>query len=166
MIGSHCIKSWSITQAVIALSSAEAELYALLRAATQTLGLMAVAADMGQDVRGAVHVDASATLGILNRQGLGKLRHIGVQYLWMQSKVKDGEMTVQKVPGVDNPADLCTKHLPAHTIEYLMTKVNAYGTSDRATSAPRLGAITEKNYEHGDDHTHEQAEDEWFQDGI
>ena len=160
MIGSHCIKSWSITQVVMALSSAEAELYALLRAATQTLGLMAVAADMGQNARGAVHVDASATLGILNRQGLGKLRHIGVQYLWMQSKVKDGEMTVQKVPGVDNPADLCTKHLPAHTIEHLMTKVNAYGTSDRATSAPRLGAISAKSYEHGHDNSPEQVEDE------
>ena len=70
---------------------------------------MAVAADLGQDVRGAVHTDASATLGILNRQGLGKLRHIGVQYLWMQTKVKEREMTVEKVPGVDNPSDLCTK---------------------------------------------------------
>ena len=38
-LGSHCLKSWSTNQTVIALSSAEAELYALLKGASQTLGL-------------------------------------------------------------------------------------------------------------------------------
>ena len=36
--GSHCIKSWSSNQTIIALSSAELELYALLKGAGQSLG--------------------------------------------------------------------------------------------------------------------------------
>ena len=144
MFGSHCIKSWSTTQATIALSSAEAELYALLKASTQTLGLLAIAEDFGYSVQAAVHTDASATLGIVNRQGLGKLRHIGVQYLWMQEKVRNGEVKVLKVPGAENPADLCTKHLSADTIQHLISLVNAETTADRASSAPMLARATER----------------------
>ena len=92
MFGSHCIKTLSVTQATIALSSAEAELYALLKAATQTLGLLAIAEDFGFLLQAAVHTDASATMGIVNRQGLGKLRHIGVQYLWLQEKAQSGRL--------------------------------------------------------------------------
>ena len=40
MIGSHCIKSWSKTQAVIATSSAEAELYAVVLGGTDGLGMI------------------------------------------------------------------------------------------------------------------------------
>ena len=39
-LGSHCLKSWSSNQTIIALSSAEAELYALLKGASQSLGLV------------------------------------------------------------------------------------------------------------------------------
>ena len=35
---------------------------------------------------GRVHTDASATIGIISRQGLGRLRHINVQYLWLQER--------------------------------------------------------------------------------
>ena len=39
MIGNHCIKSWSSTQSVIALSSGEAELYSLVKATSQAIGI-------------------------------------------------------------------------------------------------------------------------------
>ena len=37
-IGKHTIKGWSKTQSLVALSSGESELYAMLRAAAKTLG--------------------------------------------------------------------------------------------------------------------------------
>ena len=147
MLGSHCITTWSITQATITLSSAEAELYALLKAATQTLGLLAIAADFGFSFQAAVRTDASATQGIVNRQRLGQLRHIGVQYLWMQEKVQRGEVKVLKVTGAENPADLCTKHLGADVIQDLIQIINAETTTDRATSAPVPARFTPP--EHG-----------------
>ena len=158
MHGTHCVKSWSITQATIALSSAEAELYALLRATTQTLGLIAIGKDLGVTLNAAVHTDASATLGIINRQGLGKLRHIGVQYLWMQEKVKNGDVSVLKVPGAENPADLCTKYLAAHTIEQLTARIGVQGTSDRASTAPQLSSLATSPEAEG-------GPDEWLRTG-
>ena len=38
-IGGHYIKSWSKNQSVVALSSAEAELYAIIKTASETLGI-------------------------------------------------------------------------------------------------------------------------------
>ena len=39
MLGAHCIKAWSKTQALIALSSGESELYASLKASAETMGV-------------------------------------------------------------------------------------------------------------------------------
>lgn len=82
MIATHAIKTWSSTQQVIALSSAEAELYALIKCACQCIGLISLANDFGISLGAQVMTDASAALGIVQRRGLGKLRHIDVQWLW------------------------------------------------------------------------------------
>jgi len=116
MLGHHLIKSWSSTQQVIALSSGEAELYSLTKGAAQTLGLIAMAKGLGVTMDGTLHTDASAALGIIAREGLGKLRHVKVQYLWIQDRIRGGDLTAQKVAGVDNPADLLTKYLAAQDI--------------------------------------------------
>ncbi len=42
MVGSHLIKSWSSTQAVISLSSCEAEFYGVVRASGICLGYQAL----------------------------------------------------------------------------------------------------------------------------
>ena len=76
IVGNHTIKSWSRTQSLIALSSGESELYAALKAAAETLGILALFNDLGWQLRGEVWGDASAALGIINRQGLGKTRYI------------------------------------------------------------------------------------------
>ena len=134
------IKSWCTTQATIAMSSAEAELYSLTKGASNTLGLMSLAADLGVSLEATVHSDASATLSIVNRQGLGKLRHINVQYLWVQDRVKAGEFSVTKVPGKQNPADLMTKHLPAHEMKTHMQALAMETSSTRASIAPTLSS--------------------------
>ena len=47
MIGSHLTKSWSSTQAVISLSSGEAELYGVIKASRIGLGYQALMEDLG-----------------------------------------------------------------------------------------------------------------------
>ena len=66
------------TQQVIALSSGEAELYAQIKGAAQTLGLISMAADFGECLQGTVYSDSVASLGICTRVGLGKVRHIKI----------------------------------------------------------------------------------------
>jgi hypothetical protein len=49
-IGEHCIKTWAKTQAVITKSSAESELYGVVRGACEGLGIKTLCADMGSEV--------------------------------------------------------------------------------------------------------------------
>ena len=90
MVGMHTIKTWSTTQAVVAMSSGEAELYSLTKGAAQCLGAISLGRDLGVHFNGLVHTDANAALGIIQREGLGKLRHIRVQYLWIQDRIRGG----------------------------------------------------------------------------
>ena len=111
MLGKHLIKSWSSTQAAISLSSGEAEFYGVVKAAGVGLGYGSLLSDVGVVLPLRVWTDSTATIGICGRQGLGKLRHIDTQCLWIQQRVRDGTVSLLKVRGEDNPADLFTKHL-------------------------------------------------------
>ena len=44
MRGTHCLKTWSKTQALIAKSSGEAELYAVVKGAAEALGMVTLVA--------------------------------------------------------------------------------------------------------------------------
>ena len=85
-MGDHIIKAWSSTQTVIALSTGEAELYALNKASAQGLGLQSLLNDLGIDLEVRVHTDATTGRAIVTRRGLGKVRHIAVNELWMQKR--------------------------------------------------------------------------------
>ena len=122
--GSHCIRLWSKTQTVIAQSSAENELSAAVKTTSEALGLMAMARDMGYQVEGQVWIDASATMGILNRQGVGKVRHLDTQLLWVQQKALRGEVQFEKVWGKENPADLMTKGLDEASAGGHLNRIN------------------------------------------
>ena len=83
-LGDHTIKSWSKTQALLALSTGESTLYATLKASAKTLGIISMLNDYGVKVTGEIWGDAQAALGIIHRKGLGKTRHIQTGLLWVQ----------------------------------------------------------------------------------
>ena len=111
MFGSHVIKSWSSTQAVIALSSGKAEYYSMVKGASIGLGIHAMMREIGVIVHLGLRCDASAAIGIVLRRGLGKVRHIDVSQLWLQHKVASGEIQVKKVGTGENKSDALTKYL-------------------------------------------------------
>ena len=111
MRGSHCIKHWSTTQTSVALSSGETELGGICRGTAHGLGLHALAADLGFDMKMEVLHDATAAIGICRRRGLGRIRHLHVADLWVQDRVRKGDFALTKKPGESNPADILTKHL-------------------------------------------------------
>ena len=116
-LGKHTMKAWSNTQSVIALSSGEAEYYGLVKGASQAMGLRSLAADLGIDLSICLKTDSSAAKGIASRNGLGKVRHVEVAQLWVQEKVRNGEISQEKVDGKDNLADALTKYLGREDLE-------------------------------------------------
>ena len=67
--------------------------------------------DFGIRLGAHVFGDASAALAIIQRQGLGKMRHLDTSYLWIQEKSMNDELQYRKVAGTKNAADLFTKVL-------------------------------------------------------
>ena len=67
--------------------------------------------EMGVSVGIQISTDASAAIGIASRRGCGKVRHIEVSQLWLQSRVNSGDITITKVEGKNNVADALTKYV-------------------------------------------------------
>ena len=139
MLGECCVKSWSSTQSLIALSSGEAEYYGVVKGSSSGLGLQSLCKDLGFPVELEVLTDATAAKGIASRKGLSsKTRHIQVHYLWLQDKVAHNDFKLSKVWGQDNPADLLTKYLTRDKIDHAMKLFGLHILEGRSAEAPLL----------------------------
>ena len=123
-VGHSVVKHWSKDQGNVSKSSAEAELYACNYAADHALGMQSMLRDMGIEAHVTVEVDSSAAIGVIGRIGLGKLRHIEVQDLWLQHATRSGKIVVRKVKGELNDADLGTKPLTFEAIRVIMGRMD------------------------------------------
>ena len=123
MLGGHCIKTWSTTQSTIALSSCEAEYYALVDGTSRALGLQAAARELGIGTEGEAieaATDSSAAKSYASQRGAGRIRHVEVKQLWLQQVVAAGRVKLIKVLGTDNPADALTKYHNRATLQRLL----------------------------------------------
>ena len=141
MIGAHVIKSYSRQQKVVALSSAEAELYAMVAASAESLAAIGYAKDLGMIFKGEVFTDSSAALGITHRAGIGKVRHLRTQGLWVQEVRVTDRLRYKKVLGAKNPADVLTKHVPAELLGRHFETTGMVPTGGRADIAPELNSL-------------------------
>ena len=140
-LGEHVLKTYSKQQKVVALSSAEAELYAMVAASAETLAIQAYCKDLGMDTKCELYCDSSAALGISQRAGIGKVRHLRTQGLWVQEVRVSGRIIYKKVLGTKNPADLMTKHMPAELTRQRLETLNQTATGGRAETAPTLNSV-------------------------
>jgi hypothetical protein len=138
VLGLHYIRSWSKTQSLVALSSAESELYAIVKASSEVLGFQSTIRDLGHKIGTIILSDASAALGIIQRQGLGRMRHIDCSFLFVQSLNANKVVQFAKVPGYENPADLCTKGLAEEAILRHVGKVGGQHSDGRPNMCPQV----------------------------
>ena len=110
MNGRHLLQHWSSTQGVVALSSAEAELNALVKAVSETLGVSNMCRDIDLHMTIEVRTDSSAAKGIVCRRGAGKVKHLETWQLWIQEHVESGSVQCVKIPRERNFSDLLTHH--------------------------------------------------------
>jgi len=136
-LGIHTLKTWATTQATVALSSAEAEYYGLVKGSCQLLGLLSLLQDFGIKCMGRIHIDSSAAKGIASRTGLGKTRHIAVHLLWVQERLRNKDFELLKCKGTENPADLMTKFLSREDNERYTQEWGAVAMSGRSDAAPQ-----------------------------
>ena len=143
------MKTWSSTQASIALSSGEAEYYALVKASAEALGIQSLAKDSDWCFQIRIWVDATSAKSIASRTGLGKVRHMETKYLWVQEALKKKKFSIRKIPGDNNPADVLTKPLSIGEMDSLLARVGAklvrrVGRSE-TFARPRWADLSEEN---------------------
>ena len=88
-----------------------------------------------------MYSDSSAALGIAQRQGMGRVRHIRTQALWVQETRAEGRLSYKKVLGTRNPADLLTKHMGGPLISQHLTTLGAITREGRAEAAPNFDLV-------------------------
>jgi hypothetical protein len=139
MHGHNCLKAYSSTQSVLGLSTGESEFYGMVKMGAVLLGARSMAADLGeynQELK--LRADATAGIGMAKRRGVGKVRHLHTQTLWLQGKVLAKELQVLKEAGDTNASDLCTKHLASELMLRHLTRLGfevRTGKSNLALSA-------------------------------
>ena len=139
-LGRHMTKSWSSTQPGVTLSSGEAELCGVIRGSGMGLGFQSLMKDLGQDMPIRVWTDSSAAIGVIGRMGIGKLRHIEVQDLWLQEAQRQGRLQTKKTPGEWNDADLGTKPLGKQAIGTIMRRVGFRAVVGGGSGSSRAGS--------------------------
>ena len=104
----------------------------------QPSGVIIMVQDIGMSLTGVVRSDSFSAIGTVKRDGLGgRCRHIKVQYLWIQSKIKDGDLKLQKVSGTNNVADAMTKAVDRWALDTYMATMNCTLMPGRADKASR-----------------------------
>ena len=123
MHGVNNLKSYASTQSVIGTSSGESEFYGMVKMGSILLGAKSMAEDLGVKARLGLKADATAGIGRAKRRGVGKVRHLHTQTLWLQRKVLDGDIAVQKEAVTTNCSDLMTKHVSSDEMHRHLAKL-------------------------------------------
>ena len=116
------------TQASVALSSCEAELYAANGLMVEcTMYLYRLCKFLcndntevnSKDVQQQLYIDSSSAMALMQRAGTGRLKHVQIKQFVLQSLLRAGIFTVHKINTKVNPGDLNTKHLSGELQKFL-----------------------------------------------
>ena len=112
-----------------------------MHASTEGLGILTLLADFGcADMRASVGMDASAAIGIVQRQVISKLRDVEVDVLWVQEQQARKLLPLRKVPGPRKPSDMGTKHIAVALMDRYLQQMNLEVVEGRSATAQHLHA--------------------------
>ena len=110
----------SRTQATIALSSAEAELYAINTGATEALHIRSLLMELLNinKINIKIHTDSSSGKSMATRIGSSrKAKHIELKHLFIQQLISHDYVRIIKIHTNDNSADILTKYVSTETLQ-------------------------------------------------
>ncbi len=81
------------------------------------LGVVGIFRDLGLPFGLQINTDSVAAKSICSRGGAVKVRHLDIRELWIQERVSRGGLSVMKVYGPDNLADILTKHVSRSVLD-------------------------------------------------
>ena len=119
---------YSRGQDVLAMSSGEAEFYGVGSVVNEAIGLVGIYGEMGFPMSIVLQLYSTAAIGMIQKRGTGRARHIALRHLHLQSKLRDGTISaLEKVATATNVADIGTKYFSADRLEELMSQLGLLG---------------------------------------
>ena len=102
----------SRTQRVVALSSCEAELHAMVSTCCDGIFLKRTLEFLTKpQVEHYLLTDSSSARQLVSRQGTGRVKNVAGRILWLQDHVRENEVMLVQVPTLWNLSDVGTKAL-------------------------------------------------------
>ena len=128
------------TQGTLALSSGEAELYAIGQGVSEALFVrsMLLESKLAKKVNVIAHTASTAGKSMATRFGTGKkTKHVELRFLYVQNLVQMGLLRMAKIEGTRNPADLMTKYVATDVLQRLRAHLGVVSNwfKDLATDA-------------------------------
>ena len=140
-LNGNAVKCYSRLQPIVALSSAESELFALTEAAKELLGLKQLFEHLFDEVASSIPLltDSSSARQVGQMTGfLRRLRHVDLRLCFLQDRVEAGQLVLGHTPGTDNVSDLQTKNLSA---KQTWRFVEFLGLEERDTKASFVSVV-------------------------
>ena len=113
--------------------------------------MVAMSEDFGDKIDAFLYADASAAIGVAGREGLGRIRHLDTQSLWLQQALRQRRLGLGKVLGTENPSDLMTKHVDAKLLGEHVRAMGCEFKDGRAELAPQVVQQLEDVVDHVED---------------
>ena len=128
----------SRAQAAVALSSGEAELYAIGQGIDEALHVrnIILEAEFARKVRIEAFTASTAGKSMATRFGSGKrTKHVELRYLYMQNLAQPGLLQIKKNGTKNSPADFLTKYASTNTLKSLIHKLGILQTTSNSKTA-------------------------------
>ena len=112
--------SWSSKlQAILTLSTTEAEYISAVAAGQEVIWLCNLFSEIGYDVKGVsiLYLDNQSAIAVSkNPEHHGRMKHLDLCYYWLRDVCKAGLVDVYYIPTKSMPADILTKTLPKSAV--------------------------------------------------
>ena len=115
--------------------------------------MISIMKEFGIDCDLTLKSDAVAAIGMVRRQGLGRIRHRAVADLWVQQKAKENIVSYVKLPSTKNTSDILTKPVEAEILERHMRSLGLEFRSGRNALTPAFNGKEDGIAENGGDAT-------------
>ena len=130
MLGGARVADSSRTQKPTAMSSGESEFYSATVCAFQLLWACVFSKEFGFTMTARLKEDACACIGMATRLGLWRLKHVEIKHFALLHWVRQGRLTLDKVPTTEQLADIMTKPYSKQALATMAPKIRL---TDRIT---------------------------------
>lgn len=124
-VGTTAVSWMSQIQKIVALSTTEAEYVAVTEASKELIWLQGLLTELGFiQEKSVLHSDSQSAIHLAKNSAFhSRTKHIDLRYHFIRSLLEDEMLTLEKIQGSKNPADMLTKVVTIDKLKLCSTSV-------------------------------------------